>query len=1023
MISRYAAFIFVLSTLVSSFTFAQTTLVSADFNDCTIPNDWTVTYSNATAEAATFVTDQPDNTNSDSTTIDGSCMVLIDDDLVGNNTPFVNVKFTTPSFDATQYSTVSLDMDVVFRQYEQSFLSISVYDGTQYVELANFTGNNGQTGVQFSEFIHVSHDLTYYANPNMSIQIEYDDGQTWAWWAGFDNVVITGEGTATNLLVENFNACGLPSGWTTQVVEGINDWQFDGGTDNTNGSMNGSCMAYFDDDGLGQEAVFSTVQLISPVIDGSLYGNMYLDFSVIFRKYSELENLSVLISDGTTAVPIATYLDSLGGPAFSDYIHQQIDLSAYRSEQMQIIFQYDDGNDWGWWVGIDDVKVSGEGFINDLCTSSFELQLNQPCLSGNNENALFQGNQPSCTNNTLGALWYHFEAPSTGVLKIETNATYNDILTVFGGDCNNLTESICSNWDEFGFVGENLYLNMTAGSDYYIRVSGLDKTFGEARGDLCIQLEQVSAFPSTPTNDLCANAIPLTLNSSCLSGNNFDATFDGPTPSLNENSRADIWYQFTASNAGDFIIETQADFADVITVYGGTCNNFTEIASNDKGQVLELTGLTNNATYFVQVSGFFATVEGNVCMTVSEDFSTPPINDLCNTAQNVSVGGSCLLRTNSSNTFSGPAPSCEIFPAANIWFQFTVPPSGNLQINTGADFVHAVSIYSGDCNGLEEVYCQNNPLSCDGYFDVGGLNSGETYFMQIASAQSFYDESNTGTLCLQILDGAMPADFQPLELSVSAACEGDATARLNVQASGGAGSYTFEGNTHDEVLLDGEDYLVVVTDANGCQKAVSGTIACGDNTCVNSTESCACDDLSIEGNQMTTYVYQAANTIVSDATIEADMTYKAGVSITLEPGFNTILGHEFLALIETCEEGSSLMASTSDEDLFLTEKNKATTKEEAIVETTTTAVLNVSPNIITSTSQIEYSISESNPVSIEIHSLKGEKVSTITQHSSQEAGTYYLSLKNTQLWGAGIYYVVLQTATERVVRKIVVVSV
>lgn len=1019
---RFAIFTFLLLyVLVLS---AQTAIISEDFNDCTLPSDWTVTYSNSTAVDATVVTSDPStiNNNSDGSTIDGSCMVIVDDDGVGDGTPPVNVKFTTPSFDATQNSVITLDLDLHFRQYETSYLNINVFDGTQYVTIATFTGGTGNTGTQFSEFIHLTYDLTYYANPNMSIQIEFDDDGVWAWWAGFDNFVVTGTGTATNLLVENFDACGLPSGWTTSIVTGVDDWQFNAGTDNTNGSMNGSCMAYFDDDGLGNEAVFSTAQLISPVIDGTLFGNMYLDFDIIFRQYTELENVAIYVFDGTTLTNVETYYDTLGGPAFNQFIHITLDLSYFRSEQMQIVFQYDDGDDWGWWVGIDNVRVSGEGSINDLCTTAFGLNIGQPCLEGNNETALFQGNQPSCNNNNVGALWYQFNAPSTGVLKIESNADYNDLLTIFEGTCNSLSESLCSNWDEFGFVGETLYMNITSGNDYFIRVSGINGNFGKAKGDLCIELEQVANIPPPPSNDLCANAVALTMNGSCLNGNNFDATFEGPVPSLNTNSRSDIWYQFTATNAGNFEIETNANFADVITLYSGTCGNLTEIAGNDKGQSLEVSGLTNGTNYFVQVSGFFATIEGNVCMEVREVFTVPPSNDLCSTAQTINLGSNCTIGNNQAGTFNGPKPSCEVYPSSNIWYQFTTPASGNIQINTGADFVHAVSIYSGDCNNLEEVFCQNNPLSCEGYFAVGGLNSGETYFMQIASARSHYDETEAGSICLQILDGNDAPVFQTLELSVEVMCEGGGMGRLSVQTNGGFGSYTYEGNSNNELLADGEAFLVIVTDDNGCQQAVSGTIDCSDTSCTNNTTACTCDELAIEGDQMTDYIYQAAVSIVSDATIDANITYKAGESIELTAGFTTELGNEFLAIIEACDlnaltEVAGIPPLTSVE----TSSVSMSGNQSEMLLTKETIELHILPNIVNDKSQLEYYLPQNETIHLEIHSITGQKIRVLEQAKNKAAGYYQMTLENLANLESGTYYVLLQTEQERVTRKFIVI--
>ena len=353
---------------------AQTVYVDEDFNDCAFPSDWS--YNLIGNQDAVWYVGQPDNQNSDGSSIDGSCMLIWDDDATGNNTDDWSMEVLTPVFDATQNSTITLEVDVHFREYGESYLKVKVFDGTEFVDVA--TWQYISTGTQFSEFVHFTADLSFYANPNMQVLFEWDDGQEWTWWAGIDNVSIIGTGNETNILVEDFNDCGLPVGWSTNIQQGENDWQFgfveNGNTGST--SMNGSCFAYFDDDGLGNEAPFSTAMLISPPFDGTQVAELNLDFDVILRRYTDLEHLGIYVWDGTTATNVVNYFTDLGGPDFTEYIHERIDLSLHRSANMQIVFVYDDGDDWGWWVGIDNVKISGSGMANDLCSNAIDLELN-----------------------------------------------------------------------------------------------------------------------------------------------------------------------------------------------------------------------------------------------------------------------------------------------------------------------------------------------------------------------------------------------------------------------------------------------------------------------------------------------------------------------------------------------------------------------------------------------------------------------------------------------------------------------
>ena len=174
-------------------------------------------------------------------------MLIIDDDGAGQNAAPLTVQFVTPPFDGTIFSTINLSVDIHFRDYETSSFSIFAFDGNEFVQLTKLEGFEGTTGDQFSEFTTFTADLSFYANPNMQLMFEFDDGDTWAWWAGFDNVMVTGSGTETNIILEDFNDCALPTGWTSSIITGENAWQF-GFVDNNNAaanSINGTCFGLF----------------------------------------------------------------------------------------------------------------------------------------------------------------------------------------------------------------------------------------------------------------------------------------------------------------------------------------------------------------------------------------------------------------------------------------------------------------------------------------------------------------------------------------------------------------------------------------------------------------------------------------------------------------------------------------------------------------------------------------------------------------------------------------------------------
>jgi len=815
---------------------SQEILFVENFNACTLPDGWIADLS-GNPDADWYV-GMPQNSASDGTTIDGTCMLIFDDDATGENTPPWLLKLSTPAFDATQFTTVNFNVDVHFRNYDNlASFKIFAFDGTGLVELATWQTWATHTGPQFSQFVRFSADLSFFANENMYLVFQYDDGGSFGWWAGIDNLEITGEGEGTNFLLETFNACSAPAGWSTQVLTGDDTWQFGlVNNENTNGetSMNGTCFAYFDDDVLTAAAPDSRVRLISPVMDVSEQANTFLDFDVIFRRYTDLDHFAVGVIDENTGVSqiVNTYYSDLGGPQFYDYIHEQIDLSAYRSTQLRVFFQYDDGNDWSWWVGLDNIKVSGTGILNDICTNAISVFKDAPCTSGNNSNAVFSGDQPACSANNVASLWYQFEATASGIVQIVTHAKFNDVITVYKGNCNALTPVACTNRDEHGFTGEYLFLDVTAGENYLIRVSGQLDGFGISRSDLCLQILTAEAHPQPPLNDLCAAALSLSVDGNCLSGNNYYANTDGPLPSANNLARGDVWYTFTPDSDATFDVFSQADFADVITVYENGCTALVEVASTSTGQHLQVESLTAGQTYYIQISGAFATIEGNLCARVAKALAEPPANDDCIAAFPLTINGDCVTASNVGANFEGPPASCDVFNSAAVWFTFNAPASGAVRLHSDADFIHTLTVFRGNCTALEEVFCTRNPDACNGYFTVGDLVPGASYFVRVSTTANALGLVNHGATCLRVIDlNATNEGFHPFQLQAEVHCLDNGFAELQVSVSGGIGAYAFQGNTNGDLLLNGDDYLIVVSDENGCERSLSGTVVCGAPEC------------------------------------------------------------------------------------------------------------------------------------------------------------------------------------------------
>lgn len=175
---------------------------------------------------------------------------------------------------------------------------------------------------------------------------------------------------------ENFNTCALPSGWANNTITSggsLDEWQFDDETRSvlnySAGSIDGTCMAYFDDD------VFTNIggemELVSPMYDISTYEDLALSFEYDFHTFSGVKPapndvnasyFTVEVFDGTSWVNVLTAnSDNCGFSSFwsCPIAPVSIDIDAYRNANFQMRFTYNDDGKWAGAVGLDNIKICG----------------------------------------------------------------------------------------------------------------------------------------------------------------------------------------------------------------------------------------------------------------------------------------------------------------------------------------------------------------------------------------------------------------------------------------------------------------------------------------------------------------------------------------------------------------------------------------------------------------------------------------------------------------------------------------
>lgn len=219
---------------------------------------------------------------------------------------------------------------------------------------------------------------------------------------------------------------------------------------------------------------------------------------------------------------------------------------------------------------------------NDLCANAIDLNVGQTCslqqFDGRFATTDSSGTAPSpgCGFYQGGDIWFTFEMPSSGELRIDrNNISGNAQYAVYNGTCGNMQVVDCAQLDG----GTTLVLPDLANETLYLRVFGYNSEEG-SEFEICLW------DPPIPENDLCANAIELPVGDTCsfsaYSGRyaTTDSAGTAPSPGCGFYQGGDVW--FTVEMPATGMLHLERDNIDgnaQFALYEGTCGNFTSVVS------------------------------------------------------------------------------------------------------------------------------------------------------------------------------------------------------------------------------------------------------------------------------------------------------------------------------------------------------------------------------------------------------------------------------------------------------------
>jgi len=185
---------------------------------------------------------------------------------------------------------------------------------------------------------------------------------------------------------------------------------------------------------------------------------------------------------------------------------------------------------------------------------------------------------------------------------------------------------------------------------------------------------------ATPMNDLCENAIALTIGGE-FSDYDVEGTLLGS--GMEHRPWVDVWYTVVVPSSGGFVVETAQDAGSVmddtwLEVHEGACADLgaaSRIASDDDSGTgsfskITITGRTPGEVLFVHV-GKDGSYSGVLDTFLVSAYAIPPANDICTNAQEVMINS--VTAGTSVNATGNGETGCGISSSnVGVWYYFNI---------------------------------------------------------------------------------------------------------------------------------------------------------------------------------------------------------------------------------------------------------------------------------------------------------------------------------------------------------------
>lgn len=241
-----------------------------------------------------------------------------------------------------------------------------------------------------------------------------------------------------------------------------------------------------------------------------------------------------------------------------------------------------------------------------------------------------------------------------------------------------------------------------------------------------------AALFAQPANDLCSNAIPLTVDGACLPGTTINAGTEDPFINPTDYP-TDVWYSFTATT-NQSVVYVYPDMTLDPDIYIFDNCNGTQIDFAAAGLTAGATdsisfATTIGVTYYISVAGWTDNPNGNFCIEVLNSNVDSPY-DPCVEFTDIAVTDPCLNDYVNQDTLVKGYRFNAISSFTKITLQYNEPA-----------YFPIVAVAETDCNGTiivnwgDGVHAGNNfsvefPTTIGGTYFFGVMHSDPTISYQ-----------------------------------------------------------------------------------------------------------------------------------------------------------------------------------------------------------------------------------------------------------------------------------------------------